>query len=59
MLILTFFAWSVGFWWWSGEGALLPYITAIIIAHIVSLVVLGSVRMVVNSDVAAPKSKKN
>ena len=57
VLIFTFFAWSVGFWWWSSELTLLPYITAIIITHIVGLVVLGIVRMIVNPDVAASKSK--
>ncbi len=59
VLIFTFFAWSFGFWWWRGELTLLPYITAIIITHIVGLVVLGIVRMIVNPDVAASKSKSN
>ena len=57
VLIFTFFAWSVVFWWWRSEPTLLPYITAIIITHIVGLVVLGIVRMIVNPNVAASKSK--
>ena len=53
VLIFTFFVSIGAFWFWRGQASLVPYITAIIIAHIVALTALGITRMVVNPDAAA------
>lgn len=57
VLIFTFFVSLGAFWWWRDDALLLPYLTAIVIAHIVALTALGITRMVVNPDAAAVRNK--
>ena len=55
VLIFTFLGWCGAFVYWNDSESLLPYLTAIIIAHIAGLVVLGVARMVVNPESAAAR----
>ena len=45
VLTFTLFASGAIFWWTRDEQQVIPYVTAIVIAHVVCLAILGVARM--------------